>query len=302
MLFGTNKEFPYFKCANCGCLQIENMAVDMSHYYPAGYYSFKPKTVSPRRPILNFLKTQRLRYWLSHEGRLGKVLATISNKPEFLSCIKNARISPMSKILDIGSGSGELLSTLYQYGFKNLTGIDKYISEEINTPKGFKILKKDLSQMPSDSHFDFIMLNHSLEHMPDQFETLRKVRALLQTDRNLLVRIPIVDTYAWNTYGVHWVQLDAPRHLYLHSLKSLSILAQSTGFEITDTVFDSTEFQFWGSLQYMAGVPLSDNNSYSVNPSKSMFSKEQIANFADKAHDLNLQKQGDMACFLLTAV
>lgn len=40
-----------------------------------------------------------------------------------------------------------------------------------------------------------------------------------------LLRLLIVPSQAWREYGVHWVQLDEPRHLYLHSVDSLRAVA-----------------------------------------------------------------------------
>ena len=40
MMFGLGEPFTYFRCANCDCLQIENIPEDMSRYYSSGYYSY----------------------------------------------------------------------------------------------------------------------------------------------------------------------------------------------------------------------------------------------------------------------
>ena len=42
MMFGFPDEFVYFKCSNCGCLQISEEPADISKYYPTDYYSLKP--------------------------------------------------------------------------------------------------------------------------------------------------------------------------------------------------------------------------------------------------------------------
>jgi hypothetical protein len=68
-----------------------------------------------------------------------------------------------------------------------------------------------------------------------------------------------------------WVQLDAPRHFFLHSANSLGLLAGKVGMAVTETVYDSDELQFVGSEQYLKGIPLRSENSYVVNPSRSHF-------------------------------
>ena len=114
-----------------------------------------------------------------------------------------------------------------------------------------------------------------------------------------MIRIPVVSSFAWEDYGVHWVQLDAPRHFFLHSLDSLRILARKEKFHIEDIVFDSDEFQFWGSEQYKNGISLRSEKSYSMNPAQSIFNQEQIDRFRRKAMQLNRDARGDQAVFYL---
>jgi hypothetical protein len=110
-----------------------------------------------------------------------------------------------------------------------------------------------------------------------------------------MIRIPLVSSEAWKKYGTHWVQLDAPRHFFLYSVESLKVLAEKTKFQIREIVHDSNESQFWGSEQYLKGIPLLAENSYARNPAKSIFSKAEIKNYKQMARKLNLESQGDQA-------
>jgi len=100
------------------------------------------------------------------------------------------------------------------------------------------------------------MFHHSLEHMIDQLEILRKVKHLLSNNGTILVRMSIKSEYIWQRYSTHWVQIDAPRHLLIHTLKSFEILTKKVGLKIKKIIFDSTDFQFWGSELYKMGIPL----------------------------------------------
>jgi hypothetical protein len=95
------------------------------------------------------------------------------------------------------------------------------------------------------------------------------------------------------------VQLDAPRHFYVHSVESVKMLAERAGFELETVGYDSTAFQFWASEQYALDIPLYDTRSYLVSPKKSIFSKAQIATFEKRAIELNDAKLGDQAAFYL---
>ena len=143
------------------------------------------------------------------------------------------------------------------------------------------------------------MTHHSFEHMQDPLEVLKRFYQLLKPDRFLLIRVPIVSSFAWRHYGVHWVAIDAPRHLYLHSLKSVEMLSKRAGFRLIDVVFDSTEFQFIGSELYLRDIPLSDSDTYGRNSKNSIFSQNQIEAYRQKANELNLRNDGDQACIYL---
>ena len=100
---------------------------------------------------------------------------------------------------------------------------------------------------------------------------------------------------------MHWVQLDAPRHFYLHSRKSLALLAEQAGLTLVETIDTSDEFQFWGSEQYQQGLPLTADNSHWVDKARSAYSKERISAFQDQARELNALHDGDQAVFILKA-
>jgi hypothetical protein len=79
----------------------------------------------------------------------------------------------------------------------------------------------------------------------------------------------------------------------------MALLASRSGFTITDVRYDSSAFQFWGSEQYLRGIPLRSPRSYAENPGRSIFSPKQIADFERRARELNEAGQGDQAGFFL---
>ena len=72
--------------------------------------------------------------------------------------------------------------------------------------------------------FELIMFHHCFEHMEQPFGILEKVYSILR-DKNsyCMIRIPISTCYAFERYNENWVQLDAPRHFFLHSPNSMEI-------------------------------------------------------------------------------
>jgi len=47
MMFGTRKSYSYFRCADCGCMQLRD-ALGSVEQYPPGYYSFSTPTAPER--------------------------------------------------------------------------------------------------------------------------------------------------------------------------------------------------------------------------------------------------------------
>ena len=302
MMFGTKEQFEYFECSECGCLQLKDLPPDMTKYYPENYGSFSLASFindfNRQNFLVHYLKKKRASYALYHKSLIGWLTTLFKPVPEFLLWLQKCHASFDSKILDAGCGIGTLLLMMYYSGFKNLTGIDPFIKADIAYPNGMTIHKKTLFQV--DDTFDIIILNHSFEHMKEPLNALKQIERLLNKDGYTLIRIPTVSSYAWQHYRTNWVQLDAPRHFYLHSLKSIEYLLSQTNLEIKEIYYDSTALQFWGSEQYLQDIPFRDGRSYLINPSKSIFTENDICTFTSQADKLNTEKQGDQVCIFLT--
>jgi SAM-dependent methyltransferase len=294
MMFGYSDEFEYFECAQCGCLQIRKYASDLPRYYPESYYSHKVRKNLKKNVMRTFLRRQRSKYCLFGKNKLWLLR---SDKYDSFKWFKKPKLKFESSILDIGCGTGRRLLRMHRDGFSNLTGVDQHIKDSIFYRNGVNIFKKNLFEL--EGQFDFIMAHHSLEHMQQPLNTFRKLYSLLKPNRYALIRLPVASSFAWRHYGVNWVALDAPRHLYLHTVKSIELLSKQTGFIMEEVKFDSTEFQFLGSELYLKGIPLKNGNRYFEIHRRPIFAKEQIEAFKEKAIELNKKNDGDQACFYL---
>jgi 2-polyprenyl-3-methyl-5-hydroxy-6-metoxy-1,4-benzoquinol methylase len=300
MMFGTGERFRYFQCAACSCLQIESVPDDMARHYPENYYSFSEKQTALEPGWRKWLKTQRVKSALEGRGVVDGLLAPIIHFPADIRLWSSAlALTQSSRILDVGCGGGDLLRRMARLGFTSLRGADPFVASDLDYPDGVRIFKKALADLQGE--FDVIMLHHSFEHMPEQQAVLANVKRLLAPGGAALVRIPLVSCEAYREYGLDWVQLDAPRHFYLHSEKSMGLLVEQTGFRVERVVYDSTAFQFWGSEQYRRDIALFAPNSEAVNPQRSLFSRAEIAAWEARARELNERHAGDQACFVLRA-
>ena len=289
--------FDYFQCERCGCVQIVKVPSDLSKYYFDNYYSFVAGDQgAPKRSLKERLLFHRDKFALFNRDLIGMALhAFYPNR--VLRAFRRAKAVPQSRILDVGCGAGMFLNELAGFGFRSLTGIDPYVKGDIHYDNGIHIFKKDIHDMRGS--FDIIMFNHSFEHIVDQLQTLQAVFRLLADGGICIIRVPTASSYAWEHYKTHWVQLDPPRHLYLHTRESMGILAEKGGFQLVDTAYDSNEFQFWGSEQYQKGISLDDSRSYHLKRDKPIFTEKDIVLFRKMAKKMNREKRGDQAAFIL---
>jgi SAM-dependent methyltransferase len=279
-------------------VQLISVPSDMTRYYPSNYYSFGEITYK-YYPFKIWLKKKLIKYKVYKQKTIiGKLLSFIyNNSEEFYPWLEKIKPSFDAAILDVGCGSGQLLLKLRKSGFKNVCGADPFIEKDIKYEGGVTINKKSLNEV--SGQYDLIIFNHSLEHMPDQQETLRQAYNLLKNHGYVVVSVPVAGTFAWRTYGVNWVQLDAPRHFFLHTINSMKLLGAQVGFGRVDTTFISNDLQFWGSEQYLKNIPLRDKRSYAELCDDSLFTKEQITSYRDRSEMLNRQNDGDAVCFIL---
>jgi len=295
MMFGTREAFAYVECGDCGCVQIAEIPEDLARFYPDGYYSFSP----PSRPEGlrgRAIARARNRYAVFRRGFLGRRYhRRFPNR--VLGPLGKLGLSRDARVLDVGCGGGEAVRDLGDLGMTHVAGTDPHLPEPTVLDNGVRLFDVELERM--EGEWDVVMFHHSLEHVPDQSGTLAAAAGRLAPGGTVLVRIPVASSLAWERYGTDWVQMDPPRHLYLHTEDSLGRAAAAAGLTVADVVHDSTAFQFWGSEQYALDVPLTAPESWSTDPERSAFTPEQMASWETRAQELNADGRGDQAVFYL---
>jgi SAM-dependent methyltransferase len=285
MMFGSREEFPYYECADCGCLWIASVPGDLSKHYEQGYYSLKEsalRTFVQRRPAI-----YRALYYARRRGPLTLPEWWPSSQP----------VARDAAILDVGSGVGRLLLRLKALGYTNLVGVDPFINRDIRVPNGPGIFKRSMEEI--DGRFELVIMNHSLEHIADSRRVFGEMKRLLAPSGQAVIRTPVASSLAWREYGSDWVQLDAPRHLVVHTVDSIAALSKASALHLEAVTHDSTAFQFWGSEQCRRDIPLMDRRSYLISAVNSIFTRAEIDEFTRRAIELNQRGEGDQASFYL---
>lgn len=232
--------FRYLVCKVCGSLQIEKPPTDIGRYYRSSqYYSHRPSDVLDI--ILGLVRSKAS---LVAGGRLYDLLRAHSLLDDSLCLLGRVQPDKLSKILDVGCGSGRLLQQLHWLGFTDLHGIDPFGTTR--NARGVEIIRTDIGAYEAQTNFDLVMFHHSLEHVARPSADLLKARRLLKPGGSLIIRIPVI-SWAFEVYGGQWAGLDPPRHLTIPTVLGLQRLLGRTGFVLTDGYFDSNEWQILNS-------------------------------------------------------
>lgn len=160
-------------------------------------------------------------------------------------------LSPGSNVLDIGYGSGVFLSGLQKLGH-HCSGVELPGPAAKRAAKisGVTLYLGDLSTVSLPrGHFDFIMLWHVLEHLPQPRLALDLVVESLKA--NGVVTIVLPDILSWQSriFRGRWFHIDFPRHLTFLPRSALINEMSARGFEVVYEKNYSFEYDPFGYQQ-----------------------------------------------------
>ncbi|MAV86758.1 MAG: methyltransferase type 12 [Rhodospirillaceae bacterium] len=297
MLMGLREVFEYYECGSCGCLQISSIPEDLDRFYPKDYYSLQSPKIKKARLIRDYVRKTRALSQIFGTNLLGHILSVGKPLSPINIVYRRIGLHLDHSILDVGGGAGNHVLSLRNLGFNKAMSLDPFIQSDVMHEGSLLAKKAEIFDL-SDK-YDLITFHHSFEHMDGQLKILKKAAELIGSKGRILIRIPTVTSEAWLKYRENWVGLDAPRHLYLHSHKSIRFLAAEAKLKILDFWNDSEAMQFWGSEQYLNNIPLDDPRSYAKNTKTSIFTDDQIREFKSQSVELNKKGSGDWVCLVL---
>jgi len=138
------------------------------------------------------------------------------------------------RLLDIGCGSGVFLKLAKEAGF-DAYGLD--LSEQAAKLAAREVPERifcgtEEALITAGESYDVLVLLHTLEHVLDPFQYLKRIRQLLRRPGGLMVQVPNVGSCQASLLGSRWYGLDCPRHICNFSLYSLLFLLGRCGFRI----------------------------------------------------------------------
>ena len=156
-------------------------------------------------------------------------------------------------MLDVGCGSGDLLEHFARCGWKTY-GIDP--SGEATAAaarRGAQVHQGTLRDQPWQiGAFELIAFQHSLEHIVDPIDALRRARALLAPGGQMAIAVP--NWSSWQRrllFRNRWCMLDLPRHQQHFSPRALKRLAAVLELETREVGTSSSAISTAYSVHYV---------------------------------------------------
>jgi SAM-dependent methyltransferase len=166
-----------------------------------------------------------------HEVAAGRALSAPIIESVLSLTLAQRRQDP-GRWLDVGFGSGALLTTAAEFGF-SAEGID--VRQECVTRLrefGFSATCADFATFSPDAPYDVISLADVLEHMPFPRAALQRAHALLNPDGLVFLSMPNADAFLFRYLDAmgqnpYWAELE---HYHNFGRRRLCALLRETGF------------------------------------------------------------------------
>lgn len=192
----THEKFTISACLWCG-FQFTNPRPEESKigkYYESDSYVSHSNS---KKGIINAI------YHFVRQFSLNKKIQLINS------------LSKKGKLLDIGCGTGEFLSTSQKNGW-NVRGIEPNEKARELAIVNYHLTigtQEDLSELTKGS-FDIITMWHVLEHVHLLNKRVGELHQLLSDSGKVIIAVPNCTSADAKHYGENWAAYDVPRHLY----------------------------------------------------------------------------------------
>lgn len=222
---GVGKDFEYrtsadtflaMQCNSCGLVYLNPRpsVVEFDRIYPSSYHAFD----------------------FSEEdfGFVHKIRSRLEAKRLLELC---EDLPGDARILDVGCGDGFHLNLLKKYGKAGWTleGVDiDRRAAQMAEKAGLKVHIGTIEELDlPENTYDLAFMIQTIEHVEKPEKVLSAVRKILKPNGKLVVVTDNTGSFDFALFkGSYWGGYHFPRHWNLFNRKSLTKLAEKTGFEI----------------------------------------------------------------------
>jgi SAM-dependent methyltransferase len=213
------------ECRSCGLIYLNPRPYEWEilRYYPESY-----------APFVRNKWSARARNWL-HRRSVREL---------------NHLIGSPNRVLDIGCGTGELLSVIRAEGNANIFGVEPspQAARIAREERGLDVRTGTLEQRHlANQSVDTVLLSHVLEHLPSPRRTIAEIERILKPGGSLIVWVPNARSLPARLMGRYWMGWDVPRHLYAFGPGSLRAYIEQADLIPGDILFERHAIEWaWG--------------------------------------------------------
>ncbi len=230
-----NGEFDIVKCQNCGLVYINPRPTKSEIFEFYQDYT---------------LHKYRVKDAKGNKDLFGRIYNSIANNSSFNPFRLKGKVK--SCVLDIGCGIGYYLKKLKDEGWETYGVEISPIAVKIGREQfGLDISQGDVTDACfKENFFDVVLMQWSLEHMHDPLSVLSEVRKIIKNNGIFIIGVPNIDGLSARIFKDLWYDLDAPRHLYHFSPKTLNLALEKTGFITEKIIYSPTPATIRNSLNH----------------------------------------------------
>lgn len=233
LMFDHYVRYDYQRCTNCNFIFQHPIpsAEQISSFYPNDYVVYEEK--SRLKNLSNFRKSILKKYYgYTHLDTclLSDILCFIPHK---LNDNYEIPFVANGSLLDVGCGNGRYLDGMKKLGW-HIKGVE-FNEGAVNVCRlsNLDVHHGDIFSANFDSDsFDVINISHVIEHVPGPKELFAELSRILKKNGVLIIKTPNSNALARPLFNTNWYANDVPRHIYLFSEKSLSLLSGICGLKM----------------------------------------------------------------------
>lgn len=234
----------YHLCADCRSLYLVDRPDDESlpRAY-ADYYTHQAQhdrtstgTGTAVRLVNGYLNA---RYGMGRANALAfghwlfRVLPPLRMKLDVYARHVPARyIQDGARLLDVGCGSGDFLLRAREMGLQAHGFEPDDVAVATCREQGLDVQVGDLQTVDNaQAKFDYITLNHVIEHVTNPQESIKRLHALLTPGGRLWMALPNPNALGRSWFKQGWKGFHPPYHLLIPSQRVLRMWLDAAGFE-----------------------------------------------------------------------
>lgn len=246
-----NETFVYSKCRKCNIVFQSTRPTENEVFkaYTSDYSPYHGIKTPARKTTI-----------------LSKAVSRISNQlvgqATFQKSVKNI-FAPLGEgdcVLDFGCGAGKFLDSMARRGCRTV-GID-FSPQAIDTVRAnghsAYLADENLWDALKDIQFDFVRMNHVVEHLYNPLYIFRMVLSRMKSGGILHIAVPNPNGCTARLFKSMWYGLECPRHIILYPPENLSGLLSKAGFASVKVLHEpqsKDNIRSWGYALNELGLP-----------------------------------------------